>query len=178
MYLDATLVGEAYARLRTCCGDGSIVVAGLGNIRRGDEAAGLHVVQRLAAEPKIPGVKLVIAGTRALRVLAELADARALILVLAACDHHAAGSVQYAAANGVLSLPPSLARNRWGLHDLLTTAALCGELPPVHLYTISIEAGAVMSSTSLSPAVEAGIAVATCMVHGHARRLTPRSHAA
>lgn len=177
MYLDATLVGETYARLRTRCGDGSVVIAGLGNIRRGDEAAGLHVVQRLATEPRIPGVKLVIAGTRALRILAELADARALILALAACDQHTTGSVQYATACGVLSLPPALARNRWGLHDLLTTAALCGELPPVHLYTISIDAGTVMS-TSLSPAVEAGIAVATCMIHGHARRLAPRSHAA
>lgn len=177
MYLDATLVGEAYARLRTRCGDGSVVVAGLGNIRRGDEAAGLHVVQRLAAEPRIPGVKLVVAGTRALRIMPELADARALILVLAACDHRAAGAVQYAAASSVESLPPSLARNRWGLHDLLATAALCGELPPVHLYTISIEPGSARS-TSLSPAVEAGIAVAACMVHGHARRLAPRSHAA
>lgn len=177
LYLDATLVGEAYARVRARCGDGTVVVAGLGNIRRGDEGAGLHVVQRLASEPRIPGVKLVIAGTRAMRILSELADARALILVLAANDFRRAGSVQYAMAESVAALPPPLCRNRWGLHDLMATAALCGELPPVHLYTISIEPGTLLPA-GLSPAVEAGTAVATCMVHGHARRLAPRSHAA
>lgn len=177
LYLDATLVGEAYARLRSRQGDGAVVVAGLGNLRHGDEGAGLHVVSRLGQEPRIPGVKLLAAGTRAMAILPELADARALLLVLATVDGNAAGSVQYAAAAGVSRLPPALARNRWELHDLVRTAALCGELPPLHLYTISIRRPAALGP-ELSTEVAAGIAVATCMVHGHAIRLAPQSHAA
>lgn len=173
LYLDATLVGAAYARLRLRATEGSVVIAGLGNIRRGDEAAGLHVLHRLAAEPRIPGVKLVVAGTRAMRVLPELANARALILALTSYEQQQpAGSVQYASAAGVQSLPPCLARDRWGLHDLLATSALCGRLPPLHIYTISIR-GPVVVPTGLSPMVEAATAVATCMIHGHARRLAP-----
>lgn len=177
LYLDATLVGAAYARLRTQHRDGAVVIAGLGNIRQGDEGAGVHVVHRLAMEPTVPGVRLVLAGTRAMRVLPELADARALILVAAARDGNPAGSVQYSCPANVNHLPPSLACERWGLHALLSTAALCGRLPPLHIYTLSVCDCAIVP-TGLSAALEAAVAVATCMIHGHARRLAAAMRAA
>ncbi len=177
LYLDATLVGEAYARLRQGTGAARVLILGLGNIRRGDDGAGAHVIRRLRLEPPIPGVELHEAAGHALRALPALNDVRALIVVDAARDLLPAGTVNYRQPEGFHDLPRGLCGNRLGVRELLRTAALLGRLPPLHFFTISILAPTAVT-TVLTSATAAGVAVATCMIHGLASRLAARNVAA
>jgi hydrogenase maturation protease len=177
LYLDSTLVGEAYARLRTGTGEAHVLVLGVGNIRRGDDGAGVHVIRRLRREPPIPGVRLHEAATNALRALPALNDVRALIIVDAARDLLPAGTVNYRQPGGTRDLPRGLCGTRLGVRELLRTATLLGRLPSLHLFTISIAAPTALT-TVLTSATAAGVAVATCMVHGLASRLAARGIAA
>lgn len=170
LYLDSALVGEAYSRLRASTGEAIVLVLGVGNIRRGDDGAGVHVIRRLRREPPIPGVRLQEAATNVLRALPALTDVRALIIVDAARDRLAPGTVNYRQPDGIHGLPRGLCGSRLGVRELLQTAALLGRLPPVHIFTISIAAPAALTSV-LTSATAAGVAVATCMVHGLASRL-------
>ncbi|MDO8544854.1 MAG: hypothetical protein Q7S40_30790 [Opitutaceae bacterium] len=74
-------------------------------------------------------------------------------------------------------MPCGLSAHRWELGALLRTAHVAGVLPPLHIYSISIRRQA-RHAPRLSFATAAGVAVATCMVHGHAARLMSCSDAA
>jgi hydrogenase maturation protease len=80
--------------------DTPTLVLGLGNPLMGDDAVGIHVARRLAADPRIPaGVEVLEAGTDLLRVADTMAERRHVVLVDAVLGTAPPGSVE------VLTLP-------------------------------------------------------------------------
>lgn len=72
-----------------------VLVAGIGNLFLGDDAFGVEVLRRLAAEPPCEGVRLLDVGTRSLYLAYELAEGRyeTVVLVDALSRGAAAGTL-------------------------------------------------------------------------------------
>lgn len=168
-YLDSTLVGEAYARLRPPHGD-SVLVLGIGDAAMGDDGVGIHIVRQLEREPRIPRVRLLAGGLSGAALLPDLDGARAVIVVAGIADGRVAGMISYSQPQRADDLPPGTGRAMEGVRELVAAAALLGRLPPAHLYTVSV-AGAPQERHRLSSPVAAAMAVVACTVHGHALRL-------
>jgi hydrogenase maturation protease len=174
LYLDSTLVGEAYARLRPASGNGDVLVLGLGDVHMSDEGLGVHVVHQLEREISLPNVHLCDGGFGGAQLLPELEGLRALLVVCSVCDGLPAGTISYTQPQQTDELPPGPGTALAGLKELVAAAQLLGRLPPVHLYAVSITRPCHVGK-KLSPPIAAAMAVAACTVHGHAARLSGRA---
>jgi hydrogenase maturation protease len=116
-----------------------ILVLGVGNVLAGDEGAGVHAVARLEGVPLPPEVTLLDGGTGGFRLLSLFQEYPEIILIDAALDGQAPGTVTVREPRFARDFPPSLSAHDIGLRDLLESAELLGPLPRVHLVTVSIE---------------------------------------
>jgi hydrogenase maturation protease len=168
--IDSTLVGETYAaRPQGAVGD-RVLVLGVGNLLMGDEGVGVHVLRRLEHEPALPGVRLLDGGTGGINLLVEFEGARDIVLVDATRDGQPAGTITFLQPDSVGELPRGLGAHDFGLKDLFAAAALLGQLPRIHLYTIAVEEVRPMC-TELSVAVDAAVPRIVRTVHALAARL-------
>lgn len=136
----------------------STVVVGLGNPERGDDAAGLRVVEGLRSEPPA-GVRLATATGDLLRLLDVLDGAGAAVLVDATRSGAEPGTVRRldASTGDVTAGVEAFASSH--TFDLAATLELgrsLGRLPP-RLVIYGIEAGPLSLGGGLSPAVEAAL---------------------
>ena len=135
---------------------GQPLILGVGNLLMGDEGVGIAAVRRLEQNGFASRSELVDGGTAGFHLLGLFRDRQHLILIDAAADGQPPGTVSLIQPRYASDFPPSLTAHDIGLKDLLETAALLGDLPPVDLITISI--GGLGSLTmDLSPAVAAAL---------------------
>ncbi len=110
-----------------------VLVLGLGNILLADDGAGVHVVRRLASDPKSPsGLRLLDGGTLGFRLLASLKEADAMLIVDAAQLDERAGTIRLLGQRAIdehVSLGGRVSAHEAGLVDLLTLARLDGWAP-------------------------------------------------
>ncbi len=170
MLLDSTLEGEAYAHPLAAVLGARVLVLGIGNVLMGDEGVGVHVLRQLEQEPCAAGVRLLDGGTGGVSLLTEFDGVQSIILIDATRDGRPAGTITYLHPDRVVDLPRGLGAHDFGLKDLFAAAALIGQLPGLHLYTISVETIRPMC-TELSPAVAAAVPVVTGTARAHAARL-------
>jgi hydrogenase maturation protease len=64
-----------------------VLVAGVGNVLRGDDGFGVRAAQALAADPRLPeGVKVIETGIGGMSLVQELMDPYDALILLDACD--------------------------------------------------------------------------------------------
>ncbi len=134
------------------------LVAGFGNVLRGDDGFGVEVIRRLReADPPGDGIKLMDVGTGGIRLAQELLSGYdRLIIVDAMTRGGAAGSVY------VLELDGVAAPERVDMHLALPASALAvakalGALP-ARVFMVGCEPGEVNElSTELTPPVQAAV---------------------
>jgi len=73
----------------------SVLVAGVGNVFRGDDGFGVEVVRRLAGEPLLPGVGVCDYGIRALHLAYALLEPVDLLIVVDAVSRGEAPGTLY-----------------------------------------------------------------------------------
>jgi hydrogenase maturation protease len=116
-----------------------ILVLGIGNTLLRDEGVGVHVARHLADLGDLPeGVEVLDGGTGSLVLLEPMRTARRMILIDAAADGAAPGTLRRIVPRFSADFPPSLTAHDIGLKDLLDIFYLLGETPEVVLYTVSI----------------------------------------
>lgn len=147
-----------------------VLLLGVGNWLMGDEGVGIHVVQALEAQPPLFGVRTLDGGTGGVNLLLELEGMRDVVMVDATRDGQPAGTITFLQPRQVGDLPRGLGAHDFGLKDLFAAAALLGQLPAIHLYTISVEELKPMC-TDLSPAVAAAVPEVVHAMHALAARL-------
>jgi hydrogenase maturation protease len=145
----------------------SALVLGIGNLLMGDEGVGVHVVRRLLDQTLPDGVTVVDGGTGGFHLLSCFQDYDRLVLIDAAADGQAPGTVSTLEPVYASDYPRSLTAHDIGLKDVVEAAALLGPLPKTFLVTVSVAAPRGLTLT-LSPAVEAALpgvaaAVARCL---------------
>jgi len=151
---------------------GRSLILGVGNLLMGDEGVGVAAIRMLEASGFASQAELVDGGTGGFHLLGLFRDRQHLIMIDAAADGRAPGTVSLIQPQYASDFPPSLTAHDIGLKDLLESAALLDDLPEVDLITISI--GGLGSLTmELSPAVGAALPqVQTLVKQCLRRRLT------
>lgn len=164
--LDTVLVGENFAATRASRADDRVLVLGIGNLLMGDEGVGVHVLRGLGQVPALPGVRLLDGGTGGVNLLLEFGGAADIVLVDATRDGLPAGTIAYQRPERVEEIPRGLSAHDFGLKDLFAAAALLGNMPRLHLYTVSVEEVRPMC-LELSSAVAEAVPALVCVMHAH-----------
>lgn len=137
--------------MRPDAADGRRVVLGVGNVERGDDAAGRVVARRLR-ETQPEGVDIIEKGGEATELLAALEGASAAFIIDACASGRDAGALRRfdVAAEPLPNKALALSSHGLGLAETIELARALGQLPPVCVvYAIegeSFEIGAPLSS--------------------------------
>lgn len=132
------------------------LILGIGNLLLGDEGVGVHAAWRLERESLPEGVSVVDGGTGGFHLLSLLRDFDPVLFLDATMDGAPTGTVTLRTPRFASDFPRVLSAHDIGLRDLLESATLIGELPSMHLITVSIGTDQPMS-TGLSPPVLAAV---------------------
>jgi hydrogenase maturation protease len=136
----------------------------------GDEGVGIHVIRELEHESLGEGTRLLDGGTGGINLLVEFEGARDIVMIDATRDGRPAGTITFLQPESVGELPRGLGAHDFGLKDLFAAAALLGQMPRIHLYTIAVEEVRPMC-TELSAAVAAAVPEVVHTVRALAARL-------
>jgi len=129
------------------------VVLGMGNLIYSDDGVGVHAVQRLQADRRVPAdVLLLDGGTMGLTLLNHVSGARRL-LVLDAVDIGApAGTLVRMEGQDLRGMPGSGSVHLLGFADLLAALRITGQ-EPEDVVVLGIQPGSTDLGTSLSVCV-------------------------
>jgi hydrogenase maturation protease len=116
-----------------------VLVIGVGNLLMGDEGVGIHILRALENEALGAGVQLLDGGTGGINLLESISRAPAVIMIDATRDGQPAGTVALVRPACVANIPVGLSAHDFGLRDLFAAAALLGQFPEIHLFTVSVE---------------------------------------
>jgi len=165
---DLTLVGGTSSPPDSS--ETALLIVGVGNLLMGDEGVGIHVLRELQNSPALPGVRLLDGGTGGINLLESIALAPVVIMIDATRDGSPAGTITELTPDSVADLPRDLSAHDFGLRDLFAAAALLGQFPEIHLFTVSVETIRPMC-LELSPPVAASVSWVVRAVQGLAYRL-------
>jgi hydrogenase maturation protease len=132
------------------------LVLGLGNVIMGDEGVGVHVVRALEKHTLPAGVECLDGGTGGFILLEPLQSAGHIILIDAAADGNAPGTVTRITPRFSSDYPPTLTAHDIGVKDLLDAFYMQGGSREVILYAISIDPMQTISM-ELSPEVAGAV---------------------
>ena len=141
-----------------------VLVIGVGNADRGDDAVGLHVARALTAR-RLPGVVVTEAGGDALGLLDVWQGAAGVVLIDAAAPDGAPGRIHRLEAT-TEALPRELrlgSSHAFGLAEAVELARGLKRLPP-WLVVYAIEADDCCIGAPLSHAVAAAVAPVVAQV--------------
>jgi len=118
----------------------STLILGLGNLILQDEGVGIHVVHALEAGQAGPlpsGVRTLDGGTGGFHLVGEIQENDHVIMIDATLDGKPPGTVTLIEPRYASDFPPLLSAHEIGLRDMIETMMLTGEVPRIHLITIS-----------------------------------------
>jgi hydrogenase maturation protease len=106
------------------------VVVGIGNLIRTDDGFGLHALERLRRDARVPGgVTFIDGGTHGLELLTYISDSTHLLLLDAIDVGEPAGTVVRMVNEELRGLPGAASVHQVGLADLLATLPLVSTTP-------------------------------------------------
>jgi hydrogenase maturation protease len=142
-----------------------IIVIGIGNEFRGDDAAGLLVVRRLREKPSA-GVEILEQSGEATTLMDTMTQAGTVILVDAVQSGAKAGQIhRYEASEQ--SMPAQFLRcstHNFSVHDAIEMARALGKLPS-RLMVYGIEGLHFEPGVDLSPAVQTAVVKAALRIN-------------
>jgi hydrogenase maturation protease len=154
-----------------------ILVVGVGNAMRGDDAAGLEVTRRLRKDAEAAGVRVRELEGEGIGLLDAWAGAAAVVLVDSVRAGGAPGTIHRLDASDrplPAGLCSSTSTHALGVGEAIELARALGRLPR-RLVVYGIEAGSFDTGATLSADVAAAVDRAAAAVLGEARRLAAAS---
>lgn len=157
-----------------------VLVVGVGNPHRGDDAAGLLVARRvrdlLRAQPIGPEadpISVTEQGGEATALLAAWEGAQAVVVVDAAAGATSPGTVHRidAREGRLAAVGLRCSTHTLGVTEAVSLARALGRLPP-HLVVYAVEGRSFEAGAPLSPEVEAAIPLAAARVLAEARQVS------
>lgn len=108
----------------------SILVLGLGNLVHCDDGAGVHAIQRLRKDPRVPpGVALLDGGTQGLALLPHVCGFTRMLVIDAVDTGEAPGTRVRLECLKPGDLPGKASVHQLGFSDLMVAMKLTGDLP-------------------------------------------------
>lgn len=106
------------------------VVVGIGNLIRTDDGFGVHALERLQRDARVPsGVTFIDGGTHGLELLTYISDSTHLLVLDAIDVGEAPGTLVRMANEELRGLPGAASVHQVGLADLLATLPLVSTTP-------------------------------------------------
>jgi hydrogenase maturation protease len=115
-----------------------ILVLGIGNVLMGDEGVGVHAIRFMEEREFPPSVKLLDGGTGGFHMLSWLEEYEVIIMIDATLDGKEPGTLTRLRPRFASDFPRSLSSHDIGLKDLIESSVLLGDLPDIHLITVSV----------------------------------------
>jgi hydrogenase maturation protease len=107
------------------------LVLGLGNLVHADDGVGVHAIQRLQRDPRIPpGVALLDGGTHGLGLLPHIAGFARLLVIDAVDAGEVPGTVVRFEGTALNGLPGKASVHQLGFADMMVALKLLGDSPP------------------------------------------------
>ena len=134
------------------------LILGVGNLLLRDEGVGIHVIHALEAEAATlpPRVRTLDGGTGGFHLLGEIQSYPRVIFIDATLDDKPPGTITILEPRHAADFPPLLSAHEIGLRDMIEAMTLTGNIPRMHLITISA-ANINEIGMELTPAVKAAI---------------------
>lgn len=134
-----------------------IVVLGIGSLIHGDDGLGVHAIELLRRDPRIPeGVRLIDGGTSSLELLVDISDSTHLLLLDAVDVGEAPGALIRMGGKELKGLPGAASVHQIGLADLLATLPLVSTRPR-EIVLLGVQPLTTDWGTSLSTKVNAAM---------------------
>jgi hydrogenase maturation protease len=110
--------------------DSSTLVLGLGNLVHTDDGLGVHAIQHLMKDPRVPpDVVLMDGGTQGLSLLPHISSFQRLLVIDALDVGEPPGTLVRVEGKALEKLPGKPSVHQLGFADLLVALDLLGELP-------------------------------------------------
>lgn len=107
------------------------LVLGLGNLVHADDGAGVHAIQGLSVDARVPpGVRLLDGGTQGLGLLHHISGVRRLLVIDAVDAGQTPGTVLRFEGSALAGLPGKASVHSLGFADMMIALQLLGETPP------------------------------------------------
>ena len=133
------------------------VVLGLGNLVHSDDGVGVHAIDALLLDERVPaGVTLIDGGTQGLSLLSHLDGVRRLIVVDAVDTGETPGTVMLFEGKALRGIPGKASVHQLGFSDLMIAAELTGATPP-EMVVIGVQPESTAWSAELTPQVKAAL---------------------
>jgi len=131
------------------------VVLGMGNLLLSDDGMGIHALQYLERDPRVPpGIEFVDAGTFGVELIGYTAGATRLIVLDSVNVGAAPGTLIRMEGDELEGLPPAGNVHDLSLADLMMALRLLNQ-EPKEVILIGIQPARTDPGTTLSPAVQA-----------------------
>jgi hydrogenase maturation protease len=106
------------------------LVLGLGNLVHADDGVGVHAVQRLQKDPRVPhGVTLLDGGTQGLALLPHISGFERMLVIDAVDVGELPGTIIRLEGSALDKLPGKPSVHQLGFADLMVGLKLLGEIP-------------------------------------------------
>lgn len=132
----------------------SVLVLGLGNLVHADDGAGVHAVQRLKDDARVPaGAVLLDGGTLGLSLLPHVTGYRRVLVLDAVDAGEEPGALLRIEGKALVDLPGKASVHQMGFSDLMAAMKILGDSPE-EIVVLGIQPMSTDWSTELSAAVE------------------------
>ncbi len=109
----------------------AVAVLGLGNLVHADDGVGIHAVQQLQRDQRLPpGAVLIDGGTHGLGLLPHISGFSRLLVIDAVDAGQPPGTVVRFEGSALNGLPGKASVHQLGFADIMVALKLLGELPP------------------------------------------------
>ncbi len=127
-----------------------VVVLGIGNPLLSDDGLGIHALEVLRSDVRLPlATRLLDGGTFGPELLSQVGGCRRLLLLDAVDVGSAPGTIVRVDLDGTLAVARKTSVHEFGINELLDDLRLLGEQPE-HVLILGIQPASVAIGTSLS----------------------------
>ena len=110
-----------------------LLVLGIGNFILGDEGVGVHAVRELEKGKFPEGIDIMDGGTAGLTLMETMQDYDKVLVIDAAVDDYAAGTIRHIIPKYSSDYPPLINIHEIGLKDVIDAIKLTGYCPHIEM---------------------------------------------
>ena len=133
------------------------LILGLGNLVHADDGAGIHAVERLRTDPRVPpDVVIIDGGTQGLSLLPHISGFERLLVIDAVDAGEPPGTLLRLEGRALADMPGRSSVHQLGFSDLMVAMKLLGDLP-AEVIVFGVQPMSTEWSAELSPPVEEAI---------------------
>ena len=130
------------------------LVLGLGNLVHSDDGAGIHAVQRLQTDERVPpDVVVMDGGTLGLSLLSHISGFNRLLVIDAVDAGESPGTLLRLEGRALADMPGKSSVHQLGFSDLMVAMKLLEDLPE-EVVVLGVQPMSTEWSAELTPAVE------------------------